>query len=106
VSVASMSNKTATVQRKTETKDAFGGLTESWSKSSTIQLNLQPISGRQANDYDREEYEVTHKGFTSGTPDVAPNDRLSIDGNVYIIRAVLNVISMNVLTTILLEREI
>lgn len=101
-----MSNKTATVQRSTLTRDAVGGSIETWASDAVYQMALQPTSGSEDDRYGREEYTITHRGYLAGTPDILPDDRLSIDGNTYLIRAVLNPCGLDRYTKLLMEQEI
>ena len=106
MSVASLSNTTAIVQRKTITRDAFGATLESWATSSTISIMLQPLSGTKANEYDREEWNVSHHGYASGAPDIVLGDRLSISSETYLIRAVLDVDTAGSYLKLVLEQEV
>jgi head-tail adaptor len=106
MSIASMSNVTATVQRKTITRDAFGATLESWATSSTESIALQPLSGSKANEYDREEWNVSHHGYASGSPDIVLGDRLSISSETYLIRAVLDIDTAGLYLKLVLEQEI
>lgn len=106
MSVASLSNTTAIVQRKTLSRDAFGATKESWATSSTISIMLQPLSGAKRNEYDREEWNVSHHGYASGTPSIVLGDRLSISSEIYLIRAVLDVDTAGSYLKLVLEQEI
>ena len=106
MSVASLSNITAMLQRKTLTTDAVGGAVETWANQGNYQIALQPITGTEANRYDREEFDVTNKAYVAGKPDIVLGDRFSIDGNTYLIHAVLNPCSLDRHLEMHLEREI
>mgnify|MGYP004454349409 FL=1 len=106
MSVASLSNTTAIVQRKTLTRDAFGATLESWATSSTISIMLQPLSGAKRDEYQREEWNVSHHGYASGAPDIVLGDRLSISSETYLIRAVLDVDTAGYYLKLVLEQEV
>jgi len=106
LSIAALSNISATVERKTLTRDAFGSSVEAWATSSTQNMAVQPLSGREIDDFSREEYTVSHRGYVSGTPDIVVGDRLDIDGDKFLIHAVLNTDSAGHHLKILMEQEI
>lgn len=106
MSIATLSNLTATVQRKTISRDGFGSSIESWGTSSTQKVAVQPVTGKEADSYSREEYSVTHKGYMAGSPDVVVGDRLLISSIKYLVRAALNTDMADHHLKLLLEQEV
>lgn len=83
MSVASLSITQITVQRRTITKDGWGGQTNVWTRHLDMSARVQPLSAEdRALLQQREGQVVTHRVYVSGTPDIAAEDRIKVPGKV------------------------
>lgn len=76
MSVATLANTKITVQRRTVTKDAGGGITRSWSNHLRIKARVQPLSSSDMIRHSKDDARVTHKVYVPGTPDIRTADRI------------------------------
>ncbi len=83
-------NRTATIKRRTVTRDGLGGLVESFSNVGRVNLRLQPIKASEVDTYSREGELVTHKAYMDYGAGVIARDLLRFRGNDYIVRSVIN----------------
>ena len=78
------------VQRATETRDAHGGLVQTWETLPARWAAVEPLSGNEAA-YARETYPgVTHQITMRYYSGLVPKDRLLFKGRTIEIEAVLN----------------
>jgi len=64
MSFRSLMNNKVTVKKSIQTKDAYAGVTETWSiRYSNIPCRIQPMSGKEQAMYGSERVVATHKMF-------------------------------------------
>jgi head-tail adaptor len=75
MSVATLSNRTVSVERATITQDASGGQVKAWAKVGRYKMRLQPRRGDDAIRHGKDESENLWIGYVSGSPDIRAGDR-------------------------------
>ncbi len=105
MSVASLANKSITVQRSTDTAGAFGGKAESWANHLKLQARVQPISGSENFRYNRDLEAVLVNMYVPGAPDVTHKDRVQFRSKTYKIIAVMNTDEVDVFLKIVCELQ-
>lgn len=87
MSLATLLNQTATIQRATYGTDSLAGRTETWTNVGTIRCRLRALSARERPMMGSDGTEITHRMYCSPT-DITERDRVVIDGTVYEVAAV------------------
>jgi len=78
------------VQRVTNSADGMGGYTKSWAKVQDAWFHLKPLSGGERMQAMRIESTISHRAHCRASVDVETRDRLSYDGRVFNVKAVLD----------------
>lgn len=87
MSLLSLSNKTATLMRLTETKTSSGArYTSSASVSSGHACVLQPVTGRKRDEFSSGGMEVDHVAYFPNDIGATTNDYLVIDSKNYAVQ--------------------
>ena len=84
-----------TVQRPAETPDGAGGATQTWQDVATVRAFVKPISGGERLQAMRLESDVTTRIFARYGLDVDAEDRITYDGRLFVVKAVLNLEEAN-----------
>lgn len=77
MSVATLANTTITIERPANTLTK-GAITQSFAQVLRVRARVQPLSSEDRIKHSREESQVTHKVYVSGTPDIRAGDRIPI----------------------------
>jgi len=86
MSIAALSNRLATFQRKTVTPDALGlGHAEAFSDTYIAKIALQPANGRTIDEFARGGFQVSHMAYTEVVMTLASGDRMLFNGAYYVI---------------------
>ena len=80
MSVASLANKTLTLERQTQAADGWGSPKDTYTPTSRVTGRLQPVSGDDAMIHGRPDLRITHRFYVSGNPDIRSGDRLDDAG--------------------------
>jgi len=83
-------NSTMYVHRRTVTRDALGGITESFALVASVDSRIQPLTAKETDLYSKEGETITHKAYFSFGANVEPRDRLIFRGKTFIVRTVMN----------------
>jgi len=83
MSLANLMFSTATVKRRTDTKDASGGQVSTWATVKTLTCNLQPVSSTGKVIYQRDGITISHQLFTSEDPGILTGDVITSGGIDY-----------------------
>jgi SPP1 family predicted phage head-tail adaptor len=105
MSIASLANRTVTVERATVSSGSFGGVAETWAPVCRVTLRVQPLSGADVIRHSKDDMTVTHKCYTPGTPDIQAGDRFEIDGKTLLVRAVRNIDQLDKFLTLECEER-
>jgi len=89
-------NKTILLERKTESRDTTGAVIPAWATHLTVSGSLRPLSGDERVSAEKQNYFADHRIYVLPADIQADKDRAKIDGNIYLIKFVKNVMSMNV----------
>lgn len=76
MSVATLADKTVSVERATITRDGQGGRVETWAEVLSVSARIQPLSAGESIRYSREAEIVTHKIYVPLSPDIRHGDRI------------------------------
>ena len=83
------------IQEASETRDAYGGVTTTWTTVGTVYAAIVPMhqvgQGRERLEADRIQSEVTHRITTRFRGDVTPKHRILFEGRVFELERVANV---------------
>jgi len=83
-----------TVERATETQDAVGSVTKGWGSVATPYGDIKPLRGQERFIAQQTAAEVSHRilmRHDSDTSGITARDRVTLDGRVFELLAVLNV---------------
>ena len=105
MSVASLSNRTVQFERATITRDATGGRIQTWADSVRVKCRIQPLSGADVIRHSKEDMSVTHKAYTSGTPDIQPGDKFTLGSRTLFVQAVRDIDMLGRYTTLECEER-
>ena len=78
------------IQSTSESTDAFGALTDSWSTDATVWASIEPISGREAQIAKQTNPLVSHRVVMRYRSGVTPKNRILFGSSVYHITEVIN----------------
>ncbi len=88
MSLASLCNSTADVQRSTNSTDASGGITKSWAMAySAILVSVQPANGRIIKERSRPEMEIDTVIYTPTTVSLRFGDRVVSNSIKYLVQS-------------------
>lgn len=76
-----MLNQTVAIQRKTEGKNALGGLSTTWATVATVKGSVQAAGSSERYFLDRETGEARYSVYLPPRTDVRTGDRLIVDGD-------------------------
>lgn len=82
--------KRVEVQELTETRDAHGGITETWTTIATRWASVEPLSGRERWSAEQVDSDITHRIRMRRFRGLTTNHRIRWDGRVFNLRSVLN----------------
>lgn len=88
-------NKRVAVQSVTETRDAAGGVSQSWSTDRTVWASVVPLSGREYYQAQQAQSQVTHKVSMLYFAGLTSKQRLLFGTRVFEIAAVININESN-----------
>ena len=100
-----MFNSKATLQSRTQTLDAFGGMVESFSTARNFPCRIQPTSADEQDLYSREGQVVTAKAYVSASLAPGTNDRVVFNSRTFYIRGILNPDEANMYKVVYLEEQ-
>ncbi len=80
-----------TLQRRGDTRDGIGTVTETWTNEATVWASIEPLQGREYFEAQRENADVTHKLRIRHRSGVTREMRVIFEDRVFDIEAVLNV---------------
>lgn len=83
-------NKRVQVQSVTETRDAAGGVTQTWSTDRTVWAAISPLTGREYLNAQQVQSSVTAKVVMRYFAGLTPKHRLLFGSRVFEIAAVIN----------------
>ena len=87
MSIRSMMNQRARVERQTATQTATGGAARTWTVTHReLPVRIQPMNATLAVDRQRAGMRITHKAYTPANVSLAIEDRLIVDGRAYTVR--------------------
>jgi SPP1 family predicted phage head-tail adaptor len=84
-----------TIQRQSYTPDGAGGGTNTWTDYASIRAFIKPMSGNERLFSMRLEAETTHRIFIRYRADLTTTDRISFNGRLMQIRALINLEEAN-----------
>ena len=105
MSVESLFNSNATLETRTQTLDAFGGIKESFATFSTFTCRIQPTKADEQNLYNREGQVVNAKAYVSSTLSANVTDRVVFNDRTFLIRGIINPDEANVFKVLFLEEQ-
>jgi SPP1 family predicted phage head-tail adaptor len=91
MSLTSLCDKLVTIERMSETGDAWGGITESYASVGTAKARIYPVSGSDAVIHGRPDMRITHRFYFPGTPDIKADDRLLYNLRYFYVQVVRNI---------------
>lgn len=100
MSLASLANQTATVERLTTTTDSWGGPVRAWSAVTTAKCRVQPVTGVDSIVQARPDLRISHRVYFPGSPDVQAGDRLKVDGLTLYVEVVRDIDRLRRLLTV------
>lgn len=83
------------IQQTTPSRDAMGGVTDSWGTYATVWANVVPLFGKEWNSANKENAELGHKMIIRYYTGITPAMRVSWNSRVFDIEAVLNIDTRN-----------
>lgn len=89
------------IQAKTETRDARGGVTETWTTIATRWGSIEPLSAREILNAQQVDARVSHRVTLRYYPGLTPEHRLLKDARVFHIEAVVNPLERDKATQVL-----
>ncbi len=85
MSLRSMCRSRVTVQRQTVTKDASGGMVQTYADLYTDRAcDIQPASGRVREQYMQQNLAVSHTIYLADAITILPGDRLVSNGHTFL----------------------
>ena len=105
MSVESLFNSNATLQTRTQTLDAFGGIKESFATGETFACRIQPPSADERNLYTREGQVVNAKAYVSHRLNANVTDQVSFGSRTFLIRGVINPDEADLYKILFLEEQ-
>ena len=90
MSIETLYNSEASVQGRTQTLDAWGGIKESFATTSTFRCRFQPTTADEKNLYSREGQVVDLKAYTSPKVPITINDQISFNSRTFIVKGIIN----------------
>lgn len=88
MSLSSLCNQTADIQRPTYAADAYGGQTATWATTyDDIRISLQPARGKVIEEFARLSMQITHVAYTGSTVSLKAGDRLVCNSKNYLVQA-------------------
>ena len=96
MSFMSLLNKRCDIQQTSNTDDAYGTFTKTWTnRHDQLACRVVPLTGTEQAIFDRESVRVTHKIFVPYKSDIVEADRVVFDSENYMIHYVRNPGHMN-----------
>lgn len=87
MSLLSLCNSTADIERATTTVTTIGGKSQSFSvQYNDIPVSIQPANGRVVEDYAKRSMQITHTIYTPTTIALKQGDRVVSGGVYYIVQ--------------------
>jgi len=83
------------IQQRSTSKDGFGEQLHTWTTFNTVWARVEPLSGKEFFAAQEFRAEVTTKITIRYLSGVLPKMRVSFDGSIYDIHAVMNIIEEN-----------
>lgn len=90
MSVETLFNSNARLEKRTQTLDAFGGIQESFAVSQSFACRIQPSNANEQNLYNREGMVVTAKAYVSHRLVANVTDRVKFGDRTFLIRGITN----------------
>jgi len=84
-----------TLQQKTETRDSFGAVIETWNDVATLYASIEPLRGKEFFDAQQVNAEVTIRIRIRYRSGVTPNMRVLFGTRTFDIQSVINVDERN-----------
>ncbi len=91
------------IQSENPTTDSAGGYVLAWTDVATVWAEIKPLSGNEVFTAQHLEGHITHHVLMRYRSDVTTDMRLSYNGRLFNIRAVLNMEERNQWTELLVE---
>ena len=76
-------SSTATIQRKNQTLNAYGAVSEAWADVETISCLINQATSREILQAQQINEEVSHKLFCDVSTDITNKDRISFNSEIY-----------------------
>lgn len=89
MSIAHRLRHRVTIEQRTQTRDEWGGVVESWETVTIVPAEVYPLSGREFVAAQATQSGVTTKITIRYQAGIEPAMRVTHDGSIYNIRAVL-----------------
>lgn len=89
MSIAHRLRHRVTIEQRTQTRDEFGGVVESWETVAIVPAEVWPLSGREFVAAQAEQAGVTTRITIRYQAGIEPAMRITHDGRTYNIKAVL-----------------
>ncbi len=89
MSIAHRLRHRVTIEQRTQTRDEWGGVVESWDTVTIVPAEVYPLSGREFVAAQATQADVTTKITIRYQAGIEPAMRVTHDGSIYNIRAVL-----------------
>lgn len=110
MSVATLANTMVTVQRRSNSTDASGGVVQTWTAHLNLRARVQPLSAFESARFGSDTETITHKVYFPGVPDIKHSDRLQYTDRLgrlrtLEIRGVRNTDELDVFTTVEAEEQ-
>jgi head-tail adaptor len=100
-----MFNSRATLQTRTQTLDAFGGIKEAFGTAEEFPCRIQPTSADERNLYEREGLIVNAKAYVSASLSPTVTDRVLFGARTFYVRGILNPDEADVFKVVFLEEQ-
>tara|TARA_R110000824_G_scaffold22442_2_gene82117 strand:+ start:88 stop:408 length:321 start_codon:yes stop_codon:yes gene_type:complete len=105
MSIETMFNSEATLESRTQTLDAFGGIKESFAATTTFACRIQPTSADEQNLYTREGMTVKMKAYVSHRLSANVTDQVAFGSRTFLVRGVLNPDEADLYKVLFLEEQ-
>lgn len=86
-----------TIERYTQSQNAFGEVIEAWGTLLSTHADIQPIRGKEYFESKSINAEVTHRVILRYQAEIKPSDRVIFNTRVFQIESVINVDERNIL---------